>query len=53
VLLLGFLAWVGGAFAFTLRAVDEDDHFVVGEALRWGAVIAVGFGLFVLGMVLA
>jgi hypothetical protein len=53
VLLIGFLAWVGGAFAFTLRAVDDDDHFVVREALRWGAVIAVGFGLFVLGMVLA
>jgi hypothetical protein len=53
VLLLGFAAWVSGAFAFTLRAIDERDRFVPREALRWGAVIVVGFGLFVLGMSLA
>jgi len=53
VLLLGFFAWVGGAFAFTLRAIDADDRFIPREALRWGALIALGFGLFVLGMSLA
>jgi hypothetical protein len=53
VLLLGFFSWVGGAFAFTQRAIDEQDRFVGREALRWGTVIAVGFGLFVLGMSLA
>jgi hypothetical protein len=53
VLLLGFALWVGSAFAFTVRAVDEHDRFVRPEVLRWGALIAVGFGLFVLGMTLA
>jgi hypothetical protein len=53
VLLLGFAAWLGGAFAFTLRAIDAEDRFVRHEALRWSVVMAVGFGLFVLGMSLA
>jgi hypothetical protein len=53
VLLLGFFAWVSGAFAFTLRAIDEQDRLIRREAVRWGALIAVGFGLFVLGMSLA
>lgn len=53
VLLLGFGTWVAGAFAFTLRAIDEQDRFIRREALRWSAVIGVGFGLFVLGMSLA
>jgi hypothetical protein len=53
VLLLGFGLWVGSAFAFTLRAVDDQDRFVRREVLRWGALIAVGFGLFVLGMTMA
>ena len=52
-LLLGFAAGVGGAFAFTMRAIDEEDRWVKVEALRWGATIVVGFGLFVLGMVMA
>jgi tetratricopeptide (TPR) repeat protein len=52
-LLLGFAAWVGGAFAFTLRAIDSEDRFIRREAVRWGAVIVVGFALFVLGMTLA
>ena len=34
-------------------AVDEQDRFVPREVLRWGAGIALGFGLFVLGMSLA
>lgn len=53
VLLLGFFGWVAGAYIFTIRAIDEHDRLVPREALRWGAVIAVGFGLFVLGMALA
>jgi hypothetical protein len=53
VLLLGFFGWVFGAFAFTQRAIDDDDRFVPREALRWGAVIGVCFALFVLGMALA
>lgn len=53
VLLFGFAAWIAGAFAFTLRAIDDDDRFVRREALRWGAVIVAGFALFVLGMALA
>lgn len=53
VLLVGFGAWVTGAFAFTLRAIDEHDRLIRREAVRWTAVIAFGFGLFVLGMSLA
>jgi hypothetical protein len=53
VLLSGFFGWVAAAFAFSARAIDEDDRWVVPEARRWGALIALGFGLFVLGMALA
>jgi hypothetical protein len=53
VLLLGFASWVAGAFAFTWLAIDEEDRFIPGQVRRWGAVIVVGFGLFVLGMSLA
>jgi hypothetical protein len=49
-LLLGFAMWVGSAFAFTQRAIDEQDRFIKREALRYGALIVLGFGLFVLGM---
>jgi hypothetical protein len=52
-LLAGFCGWVFGAFAFTQRAIDDDDRFVPREALRWGAVIGGCFALFVLGMALA
>ena len=52
-LLLGFVVWVGGAFAFTVRAIDDEHRLVRGPALRWGLVIASGFALFVLGMALA
>lgn len=53
VLLLGFVAWVSGAFALTTRAIDADDRWVAREALRWGGVVVIGFGLFALGMALA
>ncbi len=52
-LLLGFVAWVGGAFAFTARAIDEEHRLVPSSALRWGLVIVSGFALFVLGMAMA
>jgi hypothetical protein len=52
-LLLGFAAWVAGAFVFTLRAIDSEDRFIRGEAMRWGAMIVVGFALFVLGLAMA
>ena len=52
VLLLGFVCWVGSAFAFSMRAIDDDERWVHAEARRWGSLIALGFGLFVLGMVL-
>ena len=50
VLLLGFVAWVGGAFVFSVRAIDEEDRWVAPQAYRWGAVILVGLLLFVLGL---
>jgi hypothetical protein len=53
VLLAGFFAWVGGAFAFTLRAIDANDRWIVPEARRWSVVIAVGFAAFVVGMLCA
>ena len=53
VLLAGFAAFVGGAFAFIRHAIDAQDHFVPRQALRWSAVIVVGFGLFLLGLSLA
>lgn len=53
VLLLGFASWIGAAFAFSMRAIDEHDRWVLPEARKWGAVIVLGFGLFVLGMALA
>jgi hypothetical protein len=52
VLLLGFVCWVGSAFAFSMRAIDDEERWVRVEAVRWGGLIALGFGLFVLGMVL-
>jgi hypothetical protein len=53
VLLLGFVCWVGSAFALSIRAIDDDERWVPVELRRWGGMIALGFSLFVLGMVLA
>lgn len=53
VLLLGFGTWVGGAFAFASRAIDDEDRLIPKAALRWGLVIVAGFASFVLGMWLA
>jgi hypothetical protein len=53
VLLIGFLGWVTGAFALSVRAVDSEDRFVPHELRRWGSLVVLGFGMFVLGMSLA
>lgn len=52
VLLLGFLAWIIGAFLFATRAIDTEDRFVRPQALRYGAMIALGFAAFAAGLVL-
>jgi hypothetical protein len=46
------VCWVGSAFAFSMRAIDDEERWVRVEVRRWGGLIALGFGLFVLGMVL-
>ena len=53
VLLVGFGGFTGATFAFSARAIDENDKLIGTEALRWGAVIVVAFGLFALGLSLA
>lgn len=53
VLLLGWLGWTGGAFAFASRALDEEDRLRPRQAQIWGTAVVVGFGLFVIGMALA
>jgi hypothetical protein len=53
VLLSGFFGWIAAGFAFSMRAIDEDDRWVTAEVRRWGALIVLGFGLFVLGMLFA
>lgn len=53
VLLLGFAAFVGSAFAFSARAIGDDDRLRLPEARRWGAAILIGFGMFALGLALA
>jgi hypothetical protein len=53
VLLIGFIAWVAAAYAFTVFAIDSQNRFIGREVKRWGTVIVVGFGLFVLGLALA
>jgi hypothetical protein len=50
---LGFACWVSSAFAFSIRAIDDQDRWVLPEVRRWSGLIALGFSLFVLGMVLA
>lgn len=52
VLLLGFVCWVSSAFALSIRAIDDEERWVASELRRWGGMIALGFSLFVLGMVL-
>ncbi|NOY94008.1 MAG: hypothetical protein GXP55_22730 [Deltaproteobacteria bacterium] len=51
--LFGFGLWVGGAFTFATRAIDEEDRLVRPQALRWALVVLVGFALFALGLAFA
>lgn len=51
-LLLGLGTWVSGAHLFTLRAV-HGDRFIPAEVRRWGTVVVLGLGMFVLGMAMA
>lgn len=53
VLLLGFGAFVAAAIAFSTLAIDDEDRLRRPQARRWGAMIAIGFGLFALGLALA
>lgn len=53
VALFGLVGWVAGALLFSLRGLDEEDRIVAKEARRWGTMFVVGFGLFVLGLLLA
>lgn len=52
-LLVGWMAWTGGAFAFALRALDEEDRLVAKPARLIGTIVVVGFGMFVIGLALA
>lgn len=49
-MLAGFLVWVVAVFAFAIRAVDAEDRFVRPHAIRWGAMILIGFAAFVVGL---
>ncbi|MCB9614805.1 MAG: hypothetical protein H6721_05170 [Sandaracinus sp.] len=48
--LLGFAAWVGGAFLFASRAFDEHDRFVAAPGRRFAAVFLLGVVAFVIGL---
>ncbi len=50
---LAFLTWVGAAFGFILRALDEDLRLRHAPALRWGALFALGFATWVVSLLLA
>ena len=52
-LLAGFAAWVGGAFAFARRAIDAEDRLASGPARRWGVLVVCGFVAFTLGLAFA
>jgi tetratricopeptide (TPR) repeat protein len=51
--LVGFVMWVGAAYAFSAVAIDADGRLVWRQARRWGTLIVLGLGLFVLGLALA
>jgi hypothetical protein len=53
VALLGFIAWVSGAWLFAARAIDTAHALIPSEARRWSTLFVVGFGAFVLGLALA
>ena len=48
--LLGFVAWVGGAFLFIFRAITPEDQLISRQALIWGGVILAGLLVWLLGL---
>ncbi|MEM9189722.1 MAG: hypothetical protein AAGF12_11135 [Myxococcota bacterium] len=53
VMLLGFFTWVFAAYAFATRTFDDQGKLISAKARRWGTLIVLGLGLFVLGLALA
>ncbi len=51
--LLGFFGWVGGAFLLASRGIDAEDRVHRPEALKWLAVVVVGFAVFAVGLLYA
>jgi hypothetical protein len=50
---VGLAVWVGAAFAFSRRAIDEEDRLRPRQAVRWGIAFLAGFALFAVGLALA
>jgi hypothetical protein len=50
---LAFLAWIGGAFGFILRATDSELHLRRRPAILWGSVVVAGLVAWVVGLLLA
>lgn len=50
---LSFVAWVGGAFGFFVKALDEDLRPRRGPALFWGGVVGGGLAVWVVALLLA
>lgn len=51
--LLGFALWVGSAIAFIWRALTPDGKLLSRPALVWGALFAVGYAVWLIGLALA
>jgi tetratricopeptide (TPR) repeat protein len=51
--LIGFIAWVGGSYGFTALAIDPYGQLIWRRVRRWGTVVVLGLGLFILGLALA
>jgi len=48
--IVGFLLWVGAAFAFALRGLDESDRLVPRAAAYSGVALIVGLGAWLAGL---
>ncbi len=51
--LLGLAAWICGAALLAARGLDAEDRLVPAEARRWGTLLVMGLGIFLLGLALA
>jgi hypothetical protein len=47
---IGFFGWIGCTIAFIFKAFDENDHLVKKQALFWGIMIVIFYGLWVTGL---